>query len=358
MGLHRPNRSPSQRYRFEQFQPFLKANGFEIDYFYLIRAQDDRAFYSAGNYLKKVWILCRSLIKLTALLFRTRQYALIFVQREAFMLGTTFFERQLAKRNKMVFDFDDSIWLHNVSKGNSALAFLKNASKTQELIAIADLVFAGNSFLQNYALQFNANSQLVPTVVDAEIYKNTPNLKQTNKQQTGICIGWTGSFSTIPYFEQLLPVLHQIKEKYGDQVYFKVIGDANYQYEPLGIQGIAWNNSKEVADLAEIDIGIMPLPNDDWTKGKCALKGLLYLSMGQAAVLADVGVNGTVIQHGENGFLAANEAKWVQALSRLVEDADLRQQFGKAGRQTILERYSVQSEQARYLQFLEQLIEA
>ncbi|BDS11979.1 glycosyltransferase family 4 protein [Aureispira anguillae] len=351
MGLHRPDRSPSQRYRFEQFQPYLEQQGFEFDYFYLIRAQDDQKFYGAGNYLAKVGILLRSVVKLFFKSFSAQQYDFVFVQREAFMLGTVFFEKLFARKTKMVFDFDDSIWLQNVSAGNRALGFLKDATKTQKLIAISDLVFAGNSFLADYAKQFNPNTKLVPTVVDTNNYHRIQSSKSDK-----ICIGWSGSFSTVPYFEYALPALRQIKAKYGDLVYFKVIGDAHYYNKELNIKGIAWSSATEVAELSEIDIGIMPLPNDEWTKGKCALKGLLYMSLGQAAVLSDVGVNGEVVEDGVDGFLVKTTEDWVNKLSLLIENPELRQSMGKKGRQTVIERYSVQSEQENYVRYFNELL--
>ena len=353
VGLHRPDRSPSQRYRFEQFQPYLEAQGYRVTYFYLIRAQDDQPFYSPGHYWTKAWILLRSVWLLLELVGRVKRqpYDLIFVQREAFMLGTVWFERQLQRHAPLVYDFDDAIWLQHVSKGNKALGFLKNPNKIQELIGLADLVLAGNAYLMAYAQRFSDKVALVPTVVDANNYQP----KRPARTDGKVCIGWSGSFSTIPYFELALPALRQIKDRYGDRVYFKVIGDARYQQAELGIQGVAWSSTSEVAELDEIDIGIMPLPDDEWTKGKCALKGLLYMSMQQAAVLSDVGVNGTVVEHGVNGFLATTTDTWVECLSRLIEDPDLRQQMGQRARQTILERYSVQSERGHLLQLFQGL---
>lgn len=352
VGLHRPDRSPSQRYRFEQFQPYLEAHGYVVTYFYLIRAQDDQKFYGAGHYFAKAFILCRSLLLLFALLFRAGRYDLIFVQREAFMLGTVFFERFLAKKAPLVYDFDDAIWLQNVSAGNRALSFLKDAKKTEKLIALADLVLAGNQYLVDYARAFNDQVALVPTVVDSENYTCTP--PPTPKDR--ICIGWSGSFSTIPYFEYALPALRLLKERYGERIYFKVIGDASYSNKELDIQGVAWSSATEVAELSEIDIGIMPLPDDEWTKGKCALKGLLYMSLGQAAVLSDVGVNGTVIEDGVDGFLVTTTEEWVEKIALLIEDPVLRQQMGQRARQTVLERYSVHAEQEHLRTLLDALL--
>ncbi|MCH2023544.1 MAG: glycosyltransferase family 4 protein [Saprospiraceae bacterium] len=347
MGLHRPDRSPSQRYRFEQFQPYLEQHGFIIDYFYIIREQDDIKFYSSGNYFTKMIILFRSIFKLVIKSFSAHKFDLIFVQREAFMLGTVFFERLFSRKTRMIYDFDDSIWLQVVSEGNKSLSFLKDANKTSKLIGMADVVFAGNSFLNNYALKYNSNSKLVPTVVDTDNYS-----PKTIASIDRVCIGWSGSFSTIPYFEQVLTALKKIKEKYGDKIYFKVISDKYYFNEELDIYSVIWSSAIEVEELSEIDIGIMPLPDDEWTKGKCALKALLYMSMGQAAVLSPVGVNEGLIEDGVNGFLARTNEEWVDKLSLLIDNTSLRATMGDKARKMVVDQYSVLAHKDVFVRYI------
>jgi len=348
--LHRPDRSPSQRFRFEQYLNYLKEKGYEYDYSYLISSKDDTVFYGKGNYIKKMIILLRSIWKRLLELRKAKQYDLVFVQRECFMLGTAYFEKKMAKKTKLIFDFDDAIWLHAISEGNKSLAFLKDASKTDKLIAAAHLVFAGNQYLADYAKQFNPKVVLIPTTVDTELF-----VRQEQALRDKICIGWSGSFSTIPHFESALEALYQIQAKYGEKVYFKVIGDGRYKNEALNISGIPWTNEDEVFQLSELDIGLMPLPNDKWTRGKCGLKGLTYMSLGIPTIMSPVGVNTEIIQDGVNGFLAGSIDEWVAKISRLVEDADLRKRLGAAGRKTVVEQYSVSSQRERYLQYFGEL---
>lgn len=371
VALHRPNRSPSQRFRYEQYLQYLAENGFEHDFSYLLDEVDDKAFYSKGNYLKKLQILLKSIeIRLFDLVVANR-YDIIFVQREAFMLGTAIFEKLYARsKAKLIFDFDDSIWLHNVSEANKMVGFLKSGSKTKEIIAVADMVFAGNQYLANYALQFNKNVKIIPTTVDTDKFVPVAadfspqpvdfyGLKSVATEEADkiVEIGWTGSFSTIEHLRFGLPVLYAIKEKYGAKVRFKVIGDSSFADTRIGVQGIAWNSETEVADLQTIDIGIMPLPDNEWTRGKCGFKGLTYMSLGIPTVMAAVGVNNEIIMDGENGFLATSEESWIEKLSLLVENQLLRQQLGRAGRQTVIDRYSIHAQKDRYLQCFREVLE-
>lgn len=349
-ALHRPFRSPSQRYRFDQFMPFLEKSGWEVYYSELINERDDTFFYAKGNYLQKLGILSKSVWKRLRELRNAKDWSVAFVQREAFMLGTGWFEQQIYKRTPTIFDFDDAIWKQVVSENNKGLGFLKNADKTRSLIQSAHTVWAGNAYLADYARQFNPNTQIVPTCVDTDEYTADPTLIkgfETTKKGR-VCIGWSGSFSTIPHFEHALPALQIIQQKYPEKVYFKLIGDANYHCPSLNLSGIAWTRASELKELSEIDIGIMPLPDDEWTKGKCGLKSLVYMSMQIPTVLAPVGVNSEIVQAEQNGLFASSTDEWVAQLSRLIENPDLRTQIGQAGRERVVNAFSVEAWQGYY----------
>jgi len=344
--IHRPGRSPSQRFRFEQFLPFLEKNGYEFTFSYLLNAEDDKAYYQNSFSIKKLQILAKSIYKRTWQCLTISRYDLVFVQREAFMLGTAFFEKIMAKKRPLIFDFDDSIWIQNVSEANKKLAFLKDASKTSTLIKCARLIFAGNSYLANYAHQYNTNVAIIPTTIDTAIYKNAFN---TRLKKNTICIGWSGSFSTIEHFATAIPALEKIKSIYGDRVSFKIIGDPNYYCQPLQTKGQAWVAGTEIEDLSGIDIGIMPLPDTEWAKGKCGLKGLQYMALGIPTLMSPVGVNTEIIQNGINGFLPSSDQEWVNNLVHLIENEELRHTIGETGRETVVQKYSTLAWQQTYL---------
>ncbi len=348
IGMHRFDRSPSQRYRFEQYFKFLEANEVECELSYLISAKDDKVLYAAGNYIGKFNIFIKSWRHRLKDIKRANSFDYIFIQREAFMTGSTYFERKFAKSTaKLIFDFDDSIWLEDKNEANGKLSFLKNPSKTAEIISLCDTIIAGNDYLASYAKKYNKHVTIIPTTIDTNWYK-----AKSKKTEGKIIIGWSGSFSTIKHFESAIGALTKLKAKYGDKITFKVIGDPNYRHKLLGITGQKWQSKTEVEDLQDIDIGIMPLPDIEWTRGKCGLKGLQYMGLAMPTIMSPVGVNTEIIEHGVNGLLASSEEEWVECLSQLIESQELRKKLGEAGRKTVEEKYSIVANQEKYLALL------
>lgn len=344
--LHRKDRSPGQRYRHEQYIPFLESHGIECHFSPLLRTKkEDAIFYSGGSTLKKIIVGLKALYRRIHDLRRANDYDYIFIYRDAFFFGT-FFEKAISKKKaKLIFDFDDAIWLMDKNPNQGFFNLLKNPGKTDEITKLCDHIIVGNQYLAAHARTFNTSVSIIPSTVDLEFYQNPD---QLTKEKT--CIGWTGSFSTVKHLQTVEPALETIREKYGDQVYFKVIGDPNYENKKLGIKGIPWQSATEVIDLGELDIGLMPLPDNEWTKGKCGMKGLQYMALSIATIMSPVGVNKEIIQDGVNGFLAASEDEWIEKLSLLIENPDLRKKMGEAGRQTVEKTYSVEANKEKWLE--------
>jgi glycosyltransferase involved in cell wall biosynthesis len=318
----------------------------------LISENDDNYFYKKGHILKKVLICVKAIfIRLNDVL-RASKYDVIFIQREAFFTGTTFFERKFANsKAKLIFDFDDSIWLPNVSNANKKLEWLKNGDKTKKIISVSDLVIAGNQFLANYALEFNKNTIVIPTTIDLTYHKPKEVVASDR-----ITIGWTGTSTTLMYLEGIISVLEKLKVKFGDKIDFKIIVDVDKKYESLEAKTTRWNRETEIDELNKIDIGIMPLPDNQWTQGKCGFKGLQYMSLAIPTIMSPVGVNNEIIEDGVNGFLAKTNEDWFVSLSKLIESEELRKEFGRKAKKTIEERYSVSSQKEKYLTQFEKLI--
>jgi glycosyltransferase involved in cell wall biosynthesis len=284
---------------------------------------------------------------------RANDFDIIFIFREALMTGSMKFERQFHNsRAKVVFDFDDAIWHLNVSDANRMFGWLKKPRKTGKIIGLSDIVLAGNNYLAEYARKFNNNVKIIPTTIDTDAYKPVGTKQDTGK----IVIGWSGSMTTIKHFELALPFLKILQEKYGDRLVMKVIGDAHYANAALGIQGMPWNRDTETEDLSSFDIGIMPLPDDEWARGKCGLKGLQYMALGIPPLMSPVGVNAQIVQHGSNGFLPKTTEEWVQYIEKLIASPGLRNTMGQAARKTVEKKYSVNAWKGKYLELLSELV--
>ncbi|MCB9169440.1 MAG: glycosyltransferase family 4 protein [Flavobacteriales bacterium] len=353
IASHRPGRAPGQRFRFEQYFSHLERNGFQCELSYLVSPEDDSVLYQRGHHLEKARFVRRSHAVRANDVKRMNAFDIIFIFREALMTRSTRYEQAFrTSRAKLVFDFDDAIWLPNVSAANRRWAWLKGAGKTAGLIRMADLVFAGNAYLAAYASRSNAHVEIVPTTIDTEEYLPVP-----KKEQGPVVIGWSGSLTTIQHFQYAIPALRVLKERFGDRIAIRVVGDGGYREPDLGVQGLPWRKETELKDLGAMDIGIMPLPDDDWARGKCGLKGLQYMALGIPAVMSPVGVNTEIIADGVNGFLAGPIEDWVEKMGRLIGDAELRLRLGTAARDTVERRYSVHAWRDRYVQLFNEILE-
>jgi len=350
---HRLDRSPGQRFRFEQYLDYLNDNGYDWELSNIISEKDDKILYQKGKLFQKAVIGLKSWLKRWKDANRANDFDIIFVFREALLTGSTFFEKKVGQsKAKVIFDFDDAIWLPNVSAGNKALQVLKKPSKTDTIIEYADMVFAGNKYLASFANAFCENVKIIPTTIDTDYH-----IRTSKNSSERICIGWTGTQTTLKYLEPLKLVFVKLQQKYGDKIYFKVICDQPWELEGIDLINEKWNKSKEIEQLNSIDIGVMPLTEDAWSLGKCGFKGLQYMAMESAAILSPVGVNKEIIEHEKNGFLAETAEDWMRTLSLLIENETLRSQIGKEARKTIEERYSVRAFQPIYLKYFNELIE-
>lgn len=335
LGVHGRDRSPSQRYRFEAFEPHLRAAGVEVDYAGALTPTEAREFYGPVSAFTKGRIALKALARRAVSL--SRRADVVFVQREAFFLFNEWSEYLAHLRAPVVFDFDDAIWIHAVSDANRRFAWLKNVEKIPRIVRLAHTVIAGNDYLADWARAHSNHVHVVPTCVDTDRF--APGARRDDGP---VVIGWSGSPSTVAHLRPLLPVLEKLVARFGDRVKLRVMGDPTFTHAPINLRGEAWTPDAELSLLREMHIGLMPLPDDEWTRGKCGLKGLVSMSMGAATVMSPVGVNTAIVTHGENGLLAGSDDAWLEHLSTLVENAALRRRLGEAGRETVVQRYSVQ----------------
>lgn len=334
--------APSQRFRFEQYLTTLELD-FDIKQASFWSEKSWLSLYTNTNLLVKLVNFITAFFNRFFLLFSASKYDYIFIHRESTPVGPPIIEFILAKvlRKKIIYDFDDAIWIHNVSEKNKSVKYLKANWKVKYICKWSYKVSCGNAFLASYALQYNNQVIVVPTTIDLSYHALKP---QQNKQVT---IGWTGTHSTMKHLELIVPIIAQLEKKFNFT--FLVISDKAPSFKLKSLQFIPWNKTTEIEDLNKIDIGIMPLYDSEWEKGKCGFKGLQYMALGIPTVMSAVGVNNEIITTNENGFLPKGELEWEQTLSKLLQSKALRVKIGLAGQETIQNKYSVKANTPKYL---------
>jgi len=244
----------------------------------------------------------------------------------------------------MIFDFDDAVFIPYVSPSNGHLSRLKFPGKTRAICRLSSHVMAGNRYLAEYARRVNPNVTVIPTTIDTDKY-----LPESSKPESPApVIGWSGSFSTVQHLNILRAPLRRLAAR--EKFRLRIVGAPDYRLDGVEVESVPWRSRTEIEDLRVIDIGMMPLPDDDWSRGKCGLKALQYMALGIPAICSPVGVNSDIIRDGVNGFLASTEDDWVEKLATLLRSAELRKRFGLAGRRTVESRYSARSQVPRVLE--------
>ncbi|MBX2947095.1 MAG: glycosyltransferase family 4 protein [Cyclobacteriaceae bacterium] len=343
------NIAPSQRFRFEQYFDALKEKGFRFTYFGFIPNKKNRGLYTHKDSLSTLLIICIGFFRRIIQLYSISQSDFVFIHRECAPIAPPFFEWIIKNifQKKIIYDFDDAIWLSDKIDESIFEKFIRQRNKVKTICKWSYKVSCGNIFLASYARQFNTNVIVNPTTIDTENLHNRspyPNKKKSNQ----IIIGWTGSHSTLKYLFEVEEVLYEL-EKTFPQVTFALIADKQLEMKLERYDFMKWSRETEAYDLSKIDIGIMPLPDDEWSKGKCGFKALQYMAMSIPCVASPIGVNTTIIDHGINGFLASKKEEWLFYLTQLITNEHMRLTFGLEGRKKVETCYSVRSNTDNFL---------
>lgn len=346
-----PEEGAGCRFRIAQFIPYLEANGFEVTLSALFTTEFFRLVYKPGHLWSKALGFAGLSLKRLWSLRHIKNYDVVFIYREIFPIGPAFVEQLIAGpgRPPIVFDFDDAIFLPSVSEANRQISALKQPAKVATIIRASSHVIVGNDFLANYARQFSPAVSTIPTCVDTTRFVPKPSLEP----RAVPIVGWIGSPTTADYIKGLGGVLREVAK--DASFVLRVSGSG----EPVTMPGVtvdnpAWRLDDEIGLFQGCDIGVYPLPDDEWSRGKCGFKAIEFMACGVPVVAAAVGVNREIIEDGVNGFLASNDREWTEKLGRLIADPALRARFAAAGRRTIEERYSLHVNAPRLADVLRQ----
>lgn len=325
----------STRQRFSLYAPFLERAGFECISLPLL---DDHALsqsYAHGQ-RSKIHILRRYVDRMQWLVSRPG-VDVIWLQYELFPYLPGLLELIVRWPGKtVVYDFDDAIFHNYDIHPNRVVRFLLK-NKLQATIGSADLAFCGNAYLEAYARRFCQRTEVVPTIVDTEICRPAAAPRDPKAQP---CIGWIGSPSTwTEYLLPMTPMLMDVAAACGGLL--SVMGaDRSAKSQPL-LSLEDWSEAGEVPFLQTLDVGVMPLTDTPWARGKCGFKLIQYMACGLPVVASPVGVNAGIVEHGVNGFLARTETEWREYLTVLLRDPDLRRRMGAEGRRKVCDHYAL-----------------
>lgn len=308
---------PSARYRIRQYKKHLIEYGVDIKEY-----KAPYGMYPPKNrLLRGPWGVVSICSRLPGLIASRFSDVTVF-QRELISTYTTL---EILSRKPRVFDVDDAIWLH----GNGKFA--------DRLASICDCVICGNDYIADYFKQWNRNIKILPTGVDTDRF--CP-LVSTSTDQ--FFIGWSGTSSGFKYLRNIQDALAIVIKKYKN-VYLRIVADQEPKLESIPkekIIFIKWDAACEVSSIQGMGIGIMPLADTGWERGKCSYKMLLYMACGIPVVVSPVGMNNEVLKHGQCGFYARGTKEWVDAIVCLIEDRLAREEAGKVGRKVVEKHYA------------------
>ncbi len=357
-----PEEGAGCRFRVSHYVPYLEAHGFTVTVRSFYTPDFFRLVYRPGHFLRKSTMFLKLLRERWKVLDDLDRYDLVWIYREAVPIGPPVIERRIARRGlPIVYDFDDAIFLPgksgenlpSTSEANKAFAFLKNPGKVAEIVAASRHVAAGNSFLADYARQFNPAVTVLPTVIDTSRF--VPRADRERIADSGPVVGWIGSPTTFHYLERMAGLLKDMAARH--RFTLKVSGAGKpVKFDGVSVTDVPWALDREVELFNTCDIGVYPLEDDDWARGKCGFKAIQFMACGVPVVAAAVGVNREIIRDGEDGFLASTPAEWTEKLGRLLTDPALRARFSAAGRQRIEERYSLRATAPQLARILNQAV--
>ena len=334
-------KAPATRYRVMQYLPYLKKQGIEYHVFsaisrfstnLMIKSPDFAPFM---RFLYYVYIFMERIFRLSWIVFISGRFDIIFLQRTTFPCNLDVFLKTI--NNNIIFDIDDAIYLPD-KEADNIMTRIKKYIKEKEVIdmlKISKLVIVENEYIKKFVSQYCKNISKIPGPIDTKRFFIRPREKRDE-----VIIGWIGSPATTFYLHMLDNVFRDIKQKYGF-VRFRFVGLGNYANPDIVFEKIEWNYETEVNNLQNFDIGIMPMPDNEWTRGKLGCKMLQYMAVGIPAVVSFTPTNAEIIENGINGFFVTEEDEWIKVLSNLIENRALRNITGQKGRETVLEKCSL-----------------
>ncbi len=343
------NVAPSQRLKFEQYYSYLREAGYQIETSAFIDENFWKIIYKKGNYLKKAWHTLRGYTRRTMILRRLGEYDLVYIHLWVTPFGPAFFERLYRwAAKKIIYDIDDLVYLGNVkNRAHPFVSFIKGTKKPFYLMKHADHVITCTPYLDDFVRRYNSNTTDISSTINTDVYIPKTDYAVRNK----FTIGWSGSHSTSKYLHLLDDVLLELRQETDFKLL--VMGDTSFSLPGIDVEVLPWKEEYEVSTISRFDVGLYPLPNEEWVLGKSGLKALQYMALGVPTVATGMGTIFRIIKDGENGFLVKSKEEWKTQMLKLRDSQELRKKIGKAAVDTVKRQYSVNANKKVYQKIID-----
>jgi glycosyltransferase involved in cell wall biosynthesis len=337
----------SSRYRSLQYFPYLENAGINCTHAPLLSDEYLEVLYetesrpllkSAQGYLGRLQAL-----------LQIRTYDVIVIEKELLPYAPAIFERLLSHlRTPYIVDYDDAVF-HNYDLSDNPIVRRLLSSKIDVVMHGADAVVAGNEYLASRARDAGASRvEIIPTVIDLNRYKYVP-----PSGEEPFTIGWIGSPTTVKYVKNIIPALQKISE--DQEIKIVLVGSGSVEAPGVLVETQEWSEETEIEYITSFDVGIMPLENSPWERGKCGIKLIQYMGCGKPVVASPVGMNTEIITHDRNGLFAKSNDEWAESLLRLNDNQKLAKEMGREGRKLVVSQYSLQSAKYRWIKLLTEI---
>jgi glycosyltransferase involved in cell wall biosynthesis len=339
--------APGQRSSIELWETVLAPVGINIQYAPFETERLHEVLYRPGYYATKIAEMLRAYVDRLKLLGDLKRFDAVFVYREAALLGPAILEKIVARRGvPIIYQLDDPLFVPYTSPNNGYLSYLKFFGKIADICRLAKVVMVNSTPIREYVSQYNQNIWQVPSVVDTKQYVYRPDLLQN---QTGeVCIGWSGSPTTIGNIRVVANALRMLAEQVPHRVH--LIGGTQFDLPGVKYTAQNWSAETEVSDLRKMQVGMVPLPVNEWNKRKFYMKTAQYMALGIPTVATPLGSNPEVVEHGVTGFLANSDEEWVEYLKTLIEDHDLRLRMSREAAKVAQEKYSLEGNTSKIIE--------
>ena len=330
--------SPGQRGSIELWEKILTPAGIEVVYEPFETEELRAILYQPGNHARKAVEMVHAYANRIRLVGRLDDFDAVFVYREAALLGPAFLERLIARKKPIIYQLDDPLFVPYRSPSNGLLSYLKFFGKIKTIVQLSSAVIVNSTAIRQFAEPHNGNVWQVPSVVDTDKFT----YRETDQLREPVCIGWSGSQTTVKNVKMIEGVLRHFSTR--DDCRISLIGSDDFGLKDVKHTARKWNAETEVDDLRQIQIGLVPLPDDNpWNPYKFIMKTAQYMALGLVPVGTPMASNTEVIRHGENGFLASSESEWIDHVSKLIEDRELRISLSRTAARDASEKYSLQA---------------